>query len=196
MWVEDVGAGMEGYASMEDYVVHEIDTALSSLAEWCSIAFEKIHAKGKDWYGSLVMEYDGEIELDLMKSESMEAVFSEGGVVGLRADKKQLLRKIKSEVFNGLLSLLEQVEIHLLHEGDHEERWNILQSCSRQIKSAMRRLVKCAAMIDASAGVESVVEDVPKGSPSRCKQKPADQGKLWEDVEILETVVEEEDSEL
>ncbi|KAJ3238087.1 hypothetical protein HDU78_003695 [Chytriomyces hyalinus] len=112
MWVEDVGVGIEGFDSMEDYVFHEIDAALSSLEEVCGLTFEKICTKGGEWYGSLQTAWGGEIEWDLLKSESMEAVLGDGGVVGLGAG---MISKVKSETFDGMLHMLWQVEMCLMH---------------------------------------------------------------------------------
>ncbi|KAJ3399014.1 hypothetical protein HDU80_008343 [Chytriomyces hyalinus] len=193
MWVEDVGVGIEGFDSMEDYVFHEIDAALSSLEEVCGLTFEKICTKGGEWYGSLQTAWGGEIEWDLLKSESMEAVLGDGGVVGLGAG---MISKVKSETFDGMLHMLWQVEMCLMHEGDREERWSILQTCSRRVKTAMRRLVQCIATIDASVGIECLAEDVPKANPYRRKHDPVHREKLWEDVEIPETLIEEESSDL
>ncbi|KAJ3239647.1 hypothetical protein HDU78_002734 [Chytriomyces hyalinus] len=62
MWVEDVGVGMEGFNSMEDYVFHEIDATLSSLEKVCGFTFEKIRSKGGEWYGSVSI--NGETRYD------------------------------------------------------------------------------------------------------------------------------------
>ncbi|KAJ3258026.1 hypothetical protein HDU77_002452 [Chytriomyces hyalinus] len=193
MWVEDVGVGIEGFDSMEDYVFHEIDAALSSLEEVCSFTFEKIRTKGEEWYGSLQTAWGGEIEWDLLKSESMEAVLGDGGVVGLGAG---MISKVKSETFDGMLHMLWQVEMCLMHEGNREERWSILQTCSIRVKTAMRRLVQWIATVDASVGIECLAEDVPKANPYRRKHDPVHREKLWEDVEIPETLIEEESSDL